>query len=270
MSQSIMIIDSEPRWLEFCRSTLESNGYQVFVTSTGEKAQKALDAKQQDWGLILVDIKSLEEDEVVTKILNQSRDDPDRSIIIVFPTNLTPTRVRKAFKSGATDCVDKPYDEAALLALIEQMLADHRINITKDESVCKESSNVLIVDDDNGWINSLERYLPQVDQVVKASDYQEAVDKVLLQSYDLAVIDLRLVDSDDGNFQGMDLISLIRRKDEERRSFTQIIVVSAHGTPEHIRDSYRIHDIHYYFDKRYFSPSKYKNMISGLMNRKSV
>jgi CheY-like chemotaxis protein len=119
-----------------------------------------------------------------------------------------------------------------------------------------------VIDDDNDWLVSLEKYLPPVDSVLRATDYHTAVQQLSLQSFDLVVVDLRLVDADDSNFQGMDLIRLIREQDRQRGKFTQIVVVSAFGTPEHIRESYRTFNIYYYFDKRYFSPSKYRDSIA--------
>jgi DNA-binding NtrC family response regulator len=261
--EAVMVIDTEQSWLEFCSVTLEKNGYQVYTALTRWEAEKLLSTQPEiNVVLVLIDIKTLEEDESTISVLGQSETGLKRSVVAVFSTDLTPDRTRRAFKMGASDCVSKPYDETTLLALLEQMLADHRIAAVRQKSATRASSNVLVIDDDNDWLVSLEKYLPPVDSVLRATDYHTAVQQLSLQSFDLVVVDLRLVDADDSNFQGMDLIRLIREQDRQRGKFTQIVVVSAFGTPEHIRESYRTFNIYYYFDKRYFSPSKYRDSIA--------
>jgi CheY-like chemotaxis protein len=147
-----------------------------------------------------------------------------------------------------------------LLALVEQMLADRRVSTTKTSSA-RASTNVLIVEDNDDWRADLVRYLPPVDRITTAADYPTAAEMVNGHPFDLAIIDLRLVDSDDDDFQGMNLMRLIREKDKERGSFTQMIIVSAYGTTEHIRQAYKDYGTYYYFDKRYLSPAKYRESV---------
>lgn len=183
------------------------------------------------------------------------------SVIVVFPTELTPERARKAFKMGVADCVNKPYDEDGLLALIELMFAEHRITIAHEPSSPKEATSVLIVDDDTDWRTTLIDYLPPIKTIEQATDYSTALAIIEHQSFDCIVVDLRLIDAEEGNFDGMNLIRKIRIKDKERHAFTQILIVSAYGMPEHIREAFRDYNIFYYFDKRYLSLSKYRNVI---------
>ncbi len=261
--KSLLVIDSEQSWLEFCEVTLKENGYEVITAPTSRAAQDSLLAHpENEVVLILIDIKSFEEEKSVIATLSQSESGSQRSVVVVFSTDLTPSRARAAFKQGASDCVSKPYDETGLLALVEQMLADYRLTaLKKNPSSVRSGGTVLVVDDDDDWRAALVRYLPPVNQVVTADDYQTALHEIQRHPFDFVIADLRLVDADDTNFQGMDLIRSIRKKDKERGTFTQIIIVSAYGTPEHIRDAYRDFKTYYYFDKRYLAPSKYREAI---------
>jgi DNA-binding NtrC family response regulator len=260
--RSILVIDTEQSWLKFCELALKRNDYEVYTVSSSEEAREMLRAHpESDIALVLIDIKSLEKDEPAVKTLLQSETSSQRSVVVVFPTELTPNRARSAFKLGVSDCVSKPYDETSLLALVEQTFADYRVSIVKETSSTRASSSILIVDDNDDWRADLVKYLPPVDKITTVADYQEAIEAISVQPFDLVVVDLRLVDADDDNFQGMSLIRLIREKDEERCMHTQIIIVSAHGTTDHIRESYRTFKIYYYFDKRYLSPTKYRDTI---------
>jgi len=261
--RTILIIDAEQSWLEFYKTILVNNGYVVYTAQSSQMARKLLaenPSVSKDTTLILIDINSFEEDIESIPYLTSS-DGANRIVGVVFSTELTPNRARITFKLGATDCISKPYDEDSLLAIVEQMSAEYRITSPNQKTSARKSSAVLIIDDDADWQVSLTKYLPPVDKVGKAATYEEAVTKIDEQAYDLIVCDLRLVDADDRNFQGMDLIRCIREKDKERDTFTQIIVVSAYGTPEHIRESYKAFGIYYYFDKRYLVPSKYRDSI---------
>lgn len=263
MKQVILIVDSEKSWLNFSKTILEKNGYIVLTAVDVQSAQRLLELEPNNKiNLILIDIKSIEENDDISKFRNWSTDDAKRSIVVLFPIGLTTVKARIAFKAGASDCVDKPYDEDALLALIEQILAEHRLANTLSVERIPSSSNIIVVEDDYDWMQSILRYLPSGSVIEEVTDYQIAVEKILLKHYDLAIFDLRLVDVDDDNFQGMNLVKLTREKDAARESFTQIIVLSAFGTPEQIREIYRSYNVYYYFDKRLFFPDIFKDAVT--------
>jgi DNA-binding NtrC family response regulator len=262
LDRSILVIDSDLSWLDFSVATLRANGYDAHAMTAARAAREPLEAAAAtDVALVLLDIGSLEQDTRLIEKMLQSPNAAGRSVVVVFPTELTPTRARLAFGLGAADCVSKPYDQNALLALVEQMLADHRLATASARPQTRSPSSVLVVEDNEDWREDLVRYLPPVEEVVTASDLQTAVDLVALRPFGVVVVDLRLVDADDKNIEGMALMRLVREKDRERGSHTHIVVVSAFGTPVDIREAYRSFDIDYYFDKRYLSPSRYRNLV---------
>ncbi len=235
----ILIIDTEQSWAKFSEETLRKNGFETYAMSNSLATQEQLTSVFGDKEvLVLIDIQSLEQEEKGINELLRKITKPHISIVVLFDMELTPGRARDAFRLGVVDCVSKPYDEDSLLVLVEQMLAERRIRVSSNGLDMNGSRKVLVIDDDDGWLDILTEYLPQVESVDTANSYEMAFKKITQKSFDLVICDLRLIDIDTNNFQGMDLIRQIRLKDKERGTFTQIIIVTAYGTPEHIYESY--------------------------------
>jgi DNA-binding NtrC family response regulator len=263
--KAILAIDSESSWLEFCEETLRAHGYAVATAPTLPIARAWLTSQAvSQVRLILIDIKFLLDDpafvaEVITPPAEAASALPC-AVAALFSTDLTPTKTRAAFRLGVSDCVSKPYDESALLALVEQMLADCRFASELSPAPLGRSGTVLVIDDDEDWLASLTEALPDNVKYETAATYADASQKIAAQRFDLVICDLRLVDDESNNFEGMNLIRDLRTQDEARGTWTEVIIVSAYGTPEHIRESYRDFKIYYFFDKRYFAPPKYRNV----------
>ena len=124
----ILVIDPRQLWLTFCTEALDRNGFQVFAAQSGEEA---LDLATRDLSAAvapaIVDIQLVEADESLLPGLVTSDEGEKRTVVVVFSTGLTPDRARLAYSQGAFDCVNKPYDESSLLAMVEQMYADQRL-----------------------------------------------------------------------------------------------------------------------------------------------
>jgi DNA-binding response OmpR family regulator len=262
MGELVLFIDSEPNWLEFAKSTVDENGYQGLISNNLKSAEELFSSKPGfKVALVVIDISLLKENDSHFESLISPKIQKKYPVVAVFPTGVTTEMARVAFKAGVSDCVDKPYDPSALMALVEQMFAEVRISDGQFNENETGTNDIIIVEDDDDWMESLLAYLPKVNSVEKVQDYKLAVEKILSRTYDLAVLDLRLVDSNEENFQGMDLVHLIRNKDKDRGCFTQIIIVSAFGTPDHIRDVYGKYKVYYYFDKRLFSPVSFREAV---------
>jgi DNA-binding NtrC family response regulator len=263
----VVVVDSETSWLGFSKTVFQKHGYETYTVSSGKAALEVL-SKKPDPALILLDIGSFEmAKKAVISALTQTGRQRRRSVVVLFPLGMDSEKVRRAFKQGVTDCVEKPYNETALLALTEQVFAEHRVNSTapRETAQLTRVGRILVVDDDRDWLDNLVTYLPPADEITEASDYMTARREIIENCFELAILDLRLVDVDERNFQGMDLLSLIRKRDAEREAFTQVIIVSAYGTSENIRESYRDFQIYYYFDKRLFSPLQYRETVKSLL-----
>ena len=270
--KDILAIDSESSWLQFCEETLRAHGYVVITAPTSAAARTLLSGRgKSQVTLILMDIKSiLDEPAFVTEVITPPAEAAPAlpcSVVALFSTDLTPNKTREAFKLGVSDCVSKPYDESALLALVEQMFADCRFNSDRMSTPLSRSGTVLVIDDDEDWLASLTDALPAHMQYETAATYTEASQKIATQRFDLVVCDLRLVDDESNNCEGMSLIRDLRAQDQARGGLTQVIIVSAFGTPEQIRQSYRDFQIYYFFDKRYFAPPKYHDVTQEALRR---
>jgi DNA-binding NtrC family response regulator len=263
----ILVIDADPMWRDFCHEALTRFRYLVYAAPTvAEVLDLAADDEDAAAAPALVDALIVEENPATLSVLVGEGKGPRRTVYVAFATEVTPDRARAAYKRGASDCVGKPYDEGSLVALVEQIFADQRLAVPQRTVTRRPGpSAILIVEDDPAWQASLVDNLPPVDEVVTAADYASAVEQLKGRSFDLVVADLRLVDAELDNFQGMDLIRLLRQLDKERDTFAAAIIVSAYGTTEHIREAYRTLRVYYYFDKRYFVPAKYRQTVQDAL-----
>ena len=120
--QRVLLVDQEQDWLAFGRTALAEAGYRV---ETAESAAKALARIQtQEFDLILLDMKEAERDNTTIGKIVASQVEKRYHVVIVSPTDLTPVKMRTAFKLGAYDCVDKQYDQAGLCQLVREQFAE--------------------------------------------------------------------------------------------------------------------------------------------------
>lgn len=78
--------------------------------------------------------------------------------------------------------------------------------------ITKRNDNVLVVDDLEGWRDLLAAILESDGyQVVTASTFEEARSLLEVKRFDIAILDMRLVDTSVHNIQGMDLLKEAKR-----------------------------------------------------------
>ncbi len=98
--------------------------------------------------------------------------------------------------------------------------------------------NILIVEDDPRWQNALRRFLKSEGySIAIASSYDEAVAKLETECFDLVVLDVRLVDWDVTNEEGMQVLEKIKQLGLD--GVTQKIIVTGYGTTEGQREAFR-------------------------------
>lgn len=119
---------------------------------------------------------------------------------------------------------------------------------------------VLLIEDRPDWRRKLTKYLKADGHSFKtAKTYTEALSLLDTEAFDVVLVDLRLVDWDDSNFQGLDLLPRI---DELRKTNgTQAVVVTAYPTPENIRQSFRDHGVSDFLFKADFDPKMFKRAV---------
>jgi len=71
--------------------------------------------------------------------------------------------------------------------------------------------NILVVDDQENWRMALQRLLEGRYNVQTVSSYEQAEQAILASSFDIVVLDVRLVDKDVFNVAGLALLDKIKK-----------------------------------------------------------
>jgi len=126
---------------------------------------------------------------------------------------------------------------------------------------------ILIVDDEDQWrkelVETLERGGFQVDAVSRAS---EALARLSETSYHMVVLDIRLVQADRSNVEGIDLLEELYK----RGLYEAIIVImlSAFGTKEHMRTSFRKYKVVDFLSKEDFDNQVFLENVLQVFSEK--
>ncbi|MHA2275153.1 MAG: response regulator [Candidatus Kariarchaeaceae archaeon] len=90
--------------------------------------------------------------------------------------------------------------------------------------------SILVVDDQDNWREALTQLLSTEGYTIKAvASFKEAKEQIALNIFDLVILDVRLMDIDVFNVQGIELLRLV--KDQEPAPKAIILT----GYPESIR-----------------------------------
>jgi DNA-binding response OmpR family regulator len=249
VNHRILLIDDEPDWLKFAAVVLRDDGYLV---ATAQSVSEAVRLQQESrFELALLDSHLVEHQPQSFQEVALAPKGKSPPIVIMFATELTTDKMRWGFKLGARDCVDKRYDRRSLLALVQEQFAEGKAPTIVEP-------RILVVEDDEDWGRLLLRYLSDEPYRLEAvSDYDMALSRLQEEHFDVVVLDLRLVDEDDEDFAGVALLRLLG----ERCPSTTVVVVSAYGTPDHIRNGFRAHGLSDYISKQHFDPQTYREAV---------
>jgi DNA-binding NtrC family response regulator len=118
---------------------------------------------------------------------------------------------------------------------------------------------ILIVEDFADWRDLLQGILQREGhQVTGVSTLQEAQEQIgQTKDLDLAILDIRLVETDEANEDGMRLLSEIAR----RGSFTRVIMITGHGTMETQRRAFREFHAFDFFRKEQFDSEEFRQGV---------
>ena len=98
------------------------------------------------------------------------------------------------------------------------------------ELVATGEVDVLVVDDDQEWRDSLVDIMETEQYSVEtATNYAEASHALATKHFKLAVLDIRLVDADPENEDGLRLLAYIDKASLD----TKVIIITAYGTEQH-------------------------------------
>jgi len=118
---------------------------------------------------------------------------------------------------------------------------------------------ILIVEDFADWRELLQGLLQReghtVGAVATLQEAREFIDQT--GDLDLAILDIRLVETDEGNEDGMRLLSEIHA----RRAFTRVIMITGHGTMEAQRRAFREFHAFDFFRKEQFDSEEFRSGV---------
>jgi DNA-binding NtrC family response regulator len=118
---------------------------------------------------------------------------------------------------------------------------------------------ILIVEDYADWRELLSGMLMREGHDVQtASDLQEAKERIRNnKDLDLAILDIRLVETDESNEDGMQLLVDIHKN----QGFTRVIMISGHGTMEKQRKAFREFRAFDFFRKEQFDSEEFRRGV---------
>lgn len=97
---------------------------------------------------------------------------------------------------------------------------------------------ILVMDDEDKWRQELSNVLRRNGYTVDTvSTKAAALEHVQKKLYHLLVLDIRMVDPDESNIEGMDLLAELKRMN--LLDAVEIIMLSAYGTKEQMREAFR-------------------------------
>jgi DNA-binding NtrC family response regulator len=120
---------------------------------------------------------------------------------------------------------------------------------------------ILIVEDFADWRELLKGLLQREGHHVEAvATLQEARDYLdETKSLDLAIVDIRLVETDETNQDGLKLLAEIR--DAKRQAWTRVIMITGHGTMETQRRAFREFHAFDFFRKEQFDSEEFRQSV---------
>ncbi|MGB7061002.1 MAG: response regulator [Candidatus Zixiibacteriota bacterium] len=123
MSERILVVDDELFVRELLLEFLSSEGYEVSLADSGEKAVKLMQSEPAD--VVLVDLKMPGIDGIET--LRQIKKTAPDALAIVMTGYPTIDSSIEALRCGAYDYVVKPFKLNDLKSSIERALEEHKL-----------------------------------------------------------------------------------------------------------------------------------------------
>jgi DNA-binding NtrC family response regulator len=124
---------------------------------------------------------------------------------------------------------------------------------------------ILIVEDLTDWRELLQGILQREGyEVESTATLQEAQDHInQVRDLDLAILDIRLVETDEANQDGMRLLGELheQRTDAFPCAFTKVIMFTGHGTMESQRKAFREFHAFDFFRKEQFDSEEFRQAV---------
>jgi two-component system response regulator AtoC len=133
----------------------------------------------------------------------------------------------------------------------------------------KPTGHILVVDDYENWRDFVGSVLrDDGHQVVTAATSSEAEDKLRNSSFDVVILDMRLVDDEKFNVQGMALLKTVR----EQKPSTGAVILTGYPDPLHEDRAQAFYGADAYLckvpDDADFDIEAFRELIASLVKRR--
>jgi DNA-binding response OmpR family regulator len=132
---------------------------------------------------------------------------------------------------------------------------------------------VLVVEDLERWQELLQETLQRLSSDITidvAADYEQALQHIADNTYDLATVDLALrgevVDPSDVDQTGMELLRELRSSRSNQEG-CGLIMLTAHGTSARTKEAFREHNVDDFIDKNDFDDEVFLNVARAAIRR---
>lgn len=120
---------------------------------------------------------------------------------------------------------------------------------------------ILLVDDLPEWQDTLADLLRMDDfEVDVAESLDVAIQRLSRTLYHVAIIDLRLVDWDTSNIEGMTILDEINRRFGKTDAIEKIMI-SAYSDKRQLREAFRKHEIYDFILKEDFNDEEFREIV---------
>lgn len=185
-----MIVDDDQDYAESMAELVEIEGYRAVLAYNGMDALKLF--KQNNIDLILLDYKmpGLNGIDVLKEIKNHDASVP----VVIMSAFLDTDLLKLAIQTGAYDVLNKPINISKVTSII---------------SAIKNINNILILDDDKDFADSLSSVLSNTGySIYVAYNYEQAINCIVGNDIHLLLLDLKI-----NGETGIDLWHTLRKKD---------------------------------------------------------
>lgn len=127
--------------------------------------------------------------------------------------------------------------------------------------------HILVMDDEAKWREELSNLLRRSDYAVDtAATKADALEQVQKNLYHALILDIRMVDPDESNAEGMDFLAELERLN--LLDAVEIIMLSAYGTKEQMRQAFRHYRVADFQTKEDFSGRAFVESMHQLFDEK--
>jgi CheY-like chemotaxis protein len=229
MKKNILVVDDDPAVREIMVRILKGSGFTVEEVPGGGEALKIL--KKERTNLLVTDLQ-MPGMNGVELILKAHETFPDLEVIALsaYGTEATQDKLRRI---GVFGYVEKPIKPEQLAEMAKNAIRSNRVvrlGMGKLEpKVSFNKERILVVDDNVDILEILSRILSSEGyRVTTAGDGSIAFEKILVNDYDLVIMDINMPKMD-----GIETVKAIRENDPD----TYILLISGEAESAEIRQA---------------------------------